>query len=523
MSERRGRLSRWIVGARAAALRNIERPSDRAVERAVRWLTLAAAAIANLIGTAAVFVLSAWVLPTAGAGGDDPPILVNLSLAVAYVLVAIPLGMAWALAGLRPGRQWLKDERSPTVAEQLNLLRAPLRIAIVIGSLWMLAAVLFGVFNATYSFELGQRVAITVALGGLVTCAVAYLLSERLLRPAAARALAARPLERPALPGVTTRSLFAWAIGSGIPLLGLALIALSTLTERDFTREELAVAVLGLSVGAIGLGFFAALLAARVTADPIVSVRRAIGKIEHGDLEGEVPVYDGTEVGLLQSGFNRMVEGLRERARIRELFGMHVGEEVARAAMDDGAVLGGETREVAVLFVDMVGSTTIASERPPQEVVELLNEFFGLVVEVVDEHGGWVNKFEGDAALAVFGAPAPLEDPAGRALAAGRALSARLDSEIEDADAGIGISYGEVVAGNIGSDQRLEYTVIGDAVNEAARLTELAKGRPGRLVASAAAVEAADDEEASRWSLGESVELRGRSRPTRLASCSGAG
>jgi adenylate cyclase len=483
----------------------------------VRILTLLAAAIANLLGATAVFVLAVWVVPTdeVGDGGASP--LVNLILAAGYLTVALPLGFYWALRRLRPGRRWLKEGRAPTAAEQRNLLRAPLHTAVVIGTLWLLAALLFGAFNATYSLELGRRVVITVALGGLVTCAVAYLLTERLLRPAAARALDARALEQPALPGVTARFLFTWAIGSGIPLLGIALIALSALIEKDFSREELAIAALGLSGGAIALGFFAVLLAARVTADPIVSVRRAVGEIERGDLEAEVPVYDGTEVGLLQSGFNRMAEGLRERERIRELFGMHVGEEVARTAMEQGTALGGEAREVAVLFVDVVGSTALAADRPPEEVVALLNDFFGVVIETVDDHGGWVNKFEGDAALAVFGAPEPLDDAAGRALAAGRDLARRLEQGTDGVAAGVGVSYGEVVAGNVGGHERFEYTVIGDAVNEAARLTDLAKDRPGRLLASSAAIEAAGGEEASRWELGEHVELRGRADRTRLA------
>jgi adenylate cyclase len=270
------------------------------------------------------------------------------------------------------------------------------------------------------------------------------------------------------------------------------------------------------------LGSFATLFAARTAADPIVSVRQAVGEIERGDLDVDVPVYDGTEIGLLQAGFNRMAEGLREREKIRELFGMHVGEEVAREAMERDSGLGGEQRDVAVLFVDVIGSTAIAVERPPQEVVELLNRFFGIVVEVVNGCGGWVNKFEGDAALAVFGAPEPLEDAAGCALRAGRELSERLAREVEDAGAGIGVSFGAVVAGNIGSDQRFEYTVIGDPVNEAARLTELAKERPGRLLASGDAVEAASAAEASRWNLADSVELRGRSQPTRLAISSAA-
>jgi class 3 adenylate cyclase len=160
-----------------------------------------------------------------------------------------------------------------------------------------------------------------------------------------------------------------------------------------------------------------------------------------------------------------------------------VGEEVARAALARGLELGGELRDASVLFVDVIGSTPFASTRDPREVVETLNRFFGIVVEVVTLHGGWVNKFEGDAALCAFGAPAEHPDSATATLAAARELRSRLSLELDALDAAIGVSAGPVVAGNIGAANRYEYTVIGDAVNEAARLTELAKGESSRVLA----------------------------------------
>jgi adenylate cyclase len=211
-----------------------------------------------------------------------------------------------------------------------------------------------------------------------------------------------------------------------------------------------------------------------------------------------------------------MAAGLRERERIRDLFGRYVGPDVVREALA-GDTLGGEERFVAVLFVDLVGSTELASARPPTEVVQLLNRFFEIVVDEVDRHGGFVNKFAGDAVLAVFGAPGELPDPAGSALQSGRALARRLAEELPEATAGIGITAGTVVAGTVGDVRRHEYTVIGDPVNEAARLTELAKSVPGRLVASMTAVGESAPAEAARWKAGDEVTVRGRNRPTQLA------
>jgi adenylate cyclase len=319
------------------------------------------------------------------------------------------------------------------------------------------------------------------------------------------------------MPGVTTRALFAWALGSAVPVVGLLLVAIASISGRAVSEHELAITALGLGGVALGTGLLVTWQAARAVAAPVVAVRGALRRVEAGDFDEEVPVFDGSELGLLQAGFNQMEAGLREREKMRDVFGRQVGEEVARAALERGVELGGEELDVAVLFVDLTGSTQLAAERPPGEVVELLNQFFGVVVDVVEKRGGMVNKFEGDAALAVFGAPVPLDDAAGCALAAARELAERLPDAAPGLDAGTGVSAGTVVAGNIGAERRFEYTVIGDPVNEAARLCELAKERDGRVLASERAVEAASEEERGHWQLGDEVELRGRSEPTRLA------
>jgi adenylate cyclase len=196
-----------------------------------------------------------------------------------------------------------------------------------------------------------------------------------------------------------------------------------------------------------------------------------------------------------------------------------VGREVAQAALErEGEVeLGGELREVAIVFVDVIGSTRLTLRRRPHEVVELLNRFFALVVEVVEQQCGWVNKFEGDAALCVFGAPNNSTDAAGDALRAARFLSQRLLGDLDGAAAGIGVSAGPAVAGNVGARERFEYTVIGDPVNEAARLCELAKQRPERLLASHAVLRRAGAHEAGLWEVRDSIMLRGRDEPTQVA------
>ncbi len=157
-------------------------------------------------------------------------------------------------------------------------------------------------------------------------------------------------------------------------------------------------------------------------ADPLRQLRWALGEVQRGNYNAHMQIYDASELGLLQAGFNDMVRDLAERQRLRDLFGRYVGEDVARRALERGTELGGQERDVAVLFVDLVGSTQLASTVPASEVVNLLNEFFRVIVDTVNKHGGFVNKFQGDAALAIFGAPIEHPDASGAALAASREL-----------------------------------------------------------------------------------------------------
>ncbi|HSC85710.1 MAG TPA: adenylate/guanylate cyclase domain-containing protein [Polyangiaceae bacterium] len=437
---------------------------------------------------------------------------------VAYLLVSVPIARAWRERRTSYLWAWLREDRAPLADERDLVLREPLRELVVPATLWAGAAVVFGaVTAATDGVGSGFEHMLTITLGGITTCALIYLATERLLRPVTVRALAANPPKRPVGPGVEGRLVMAWGLASGVPLLALGLLAIGALSGEFEDARSFAIAVLTLVAAGLAAGAIATVLSARALADPIGAVRRALARVHAGDFDAQVPVDDGSEIGLLQAGFNEMASGLRERERLRDLFGRHVGEDVARRALEGGVTLGGELREVAVLFVDLVGSTALAAHQPAEEVVSLLNRFFAVVVDVVDEQGGWINKFEGDAALCVFGAPTEDPDAAGSALAAGRLLAERLRREIPELEAGIGISAGPAVAGNVGAHRRLEYTVVGDPINEAARLCELAKHEPSPILASGSTVARASSGEAKRWSLEDETTLRGRTEPTRLA------
>jgi adenylate cyclase len=339
-----------------------------------------------------------------------------------------------------------------------------------------------------------------------------------MMRSVTALALERSTPECPLVPGIAARIYLAWEFGTAVAVGGCAVVAIAYLAGANISAHRLAITVIFLGGIALSVGAVTLLVAIRSVADPVRAVRRAMARVEQGDTEVVVPVDDGGEVGLLQAGFNRMVSGLRERDLVQDLFGRHVGEEVARSAIARGVELGGELREAAVLFADVIRSTPFAVSHNPREVVQTFNRFFALTDEVVALHGGWVNKFEGDAALCVFGCPTEHPDAPGAALSAARELRRRLRLELDGLEVAIGLSAGVVLAGNIGAARRYEYTVIGDPVNEAARLTELAKARPSRLLASEAIMSRARPAEAARWRLGERVTLRGRDVATRVAT-----
>jgi adenylate cyclase len=428
--------------------------------------------------------------------------------AIFWMLAISPLAWQRAKAGLLPPLRWLDRDEPPTAQERSALVRLPAAAAVFALPYWVLLAVFNLVLNSWS--PLGVQGAVGTFFGTLFTwlgtAALIYLLTERRLRPLFAQAFRGHPLPELATAGIRTRLLLGWGLGSGIPLL-FVIVAPFGLQRGNLLRNPGVVTGVFLFLGAVGVvaGFLTLWAAARSLAEPMAEVRDGLARVKAGDLSVELPIDDAGEVGSVKVGFNEMVTGLRERALLEDLFGRHVGTDVARRALEGGAVLGGEQREVTVFFVDLVGSTGLAETYTPAEVVDLLNRFFAAVVTAVGAEGGWVNKFEGDGALCVFGAPADQPDHAARALRAARSLCEAL---IPIADAGIGIASGEVVAGNVGTEERYEYTVIGRPVNTAARLTDAAKRRPSRVLAAEVAVNTAGNE-ASHWSAVGEVSLRG--------------
>ena len=219
---------------------------------------------------------------------------------------------------------------------------------------------------------------------------------------------------------------------------------------------------------------------------------KSFGAVEKGNYETFVPVVSHDEFGLIAKQTNQMIVGLKEKERIEKAFGKYMSPTVANAVLhsEQETHLGGREVDVAILFTDLRDFTPLSEKCTPQEVVAILNEYFTLVVNAVHTHHGVLDKFIGDAAMAVFGLDG--QSAHENAVLAAFDIQAgleQLNQKLTEQDRpnirnGIGIHCGPVVAGNIGSEERLEYTVIGDAVNTAARLESLTKDLTSTIAVS---------------------------------------
>jgi class 3 adenylate cyclase len=300
--------------------------------------------------------------------------------------------------------------------------------------------------------------------------------------------------------------------------LGLSTVSIDAELRRSLFRDAIVLAA------TMGLAILGALWIAARIARPLSDLSAAMGRLQQGDFEvstaAAVQVND--EVGDLARAFNQMAQGLKDRERLRGTLGRYVSGDVAARILEetDDLDLPGELRRVTIMFLDVRGFTTISERLKPTEIVALLNEYFDVVVDRVTAHGGTVNKFIGDAAMCIWGAPRQVEFPERSAVQAALEIQqalARLSADrvrrgLLEVGFGVGINSGEAIAGNLGAARRLEYTVIGDAVNVASRLESQSRG--GEVLISQSVYEKVERlvEAVPR----EPVKLKGKSQPVPL-------
>jgi adenylate cyclase len=277
-----------------------------------------------------------------------------------------------------------------------------------------------------------------------------------------------------------------------------------------------ALALLGSAVAAILVSsWLIAFLSTSITS-PITQLRDAARRVGSGDLTARVPVASTDETGELAQAFNEMVVGLRERERLHEAFGAFVDPDLAERVQREGTDLAGEEVEVSVVFMDIRGFTTYSEGVSAREAVAVLNGLYDRVVPIITRHGGHANKFIGDGLLAVFGAPAKLAQHADCAVDAALEIAGAVREAYRgELRVGLGVNSGAVMSGTIGGGGRLDFTVIGDVVNTAARV-ESATRETDDDVLITEATRSLLSGDAARWRERRSIPLKGKTEEIRL-------
>ena len=282
-----------------------------------------------------------------------------------------------------------------------------------------------------------------------------------------------------------------------VPMSAQLPLPLYTLVQSSYDEALAPLSALRWRIAGIGLvAVIGALLlgsglAGGITS-PVQTLIASMQQILTGNFQHRIPVDRQDEIGVLAESFNEMAGGLEEREQIKETFGRFVSQDVADAVLSGRVPMGGERREVSILFQDIRGFTTISEQTDPAQLVHMLNLFFTEMVAAVEAEGGIVKQFTGDGVMALFGAPVAYPDGPARAVRAALGMLDRLDDlnprlneqNLPTLRIGVGIHTGEVVAGRIGPDKRVEYAVVGDPVNLASRIEGLTKEMQATIVIS---------------------------------------
>jgi adenylate cyclase len=417
---------------------------------------------------------------------------------------------AWTKPLFRPGP--LSGPASETAARivRRRALLLPYMLAIVSLAGWVAAGVIWGVLwpvlAGSFVPERAWRSIFGITgIAGSVATALIFLVTEHQWRQAIPhffpRGDVSGVAGAPRLP-VRVRLLFIFLLISVIPLATLGMVAYTralSLARADAAAGARLVGELGLIIAFIvGVGTLAAIglavFAARSVADPLRRLEKAMAHVGRGELDTSCPVVANDEIGAVAEGFNRMLEGLRERERIRDTFGRYVTREIRDEILAGRASVEGQFEEVTILFADLRDFTPWVERTEPRAVVRDLNDYFTEMEGAIRAHRGLVLQYIGDEIEAVFGAPLRTPDHADRALAAAlemrdrlRQLNARrAEGGKPPLRNGIGIHTGTVLAGNIGSAERLTYALVGDAVNLASRIQALNKDLGTEILVSEA-------------------------------------
>jgi adenylate cyclase len=387
--------------------------------------------------------------------------------------------MVWgARRHVQPMVDWIEGHGAALDAWRAAV-EVPRRLTLQVGwQPFLLIGVPVSIF-ATVVAGLDAYSAFIIFAGASVALAYAAILHffsyEQFLRPLVEDIVHSLPSGFTGAPlGVPLR----WKLLGALPLInvvtGVVVSGLST--DGSASLNDLGLDVVVAVLVAFTVSLELTVLVTRSVLQPVDRLLAATEAVKEGDLDARVPITSGDEMGQLAGSFNEMMDGLSEREALREAFGAYVDPDVAERVLEEGELIAGQEREVSVMILDVCDFTEFAERSSARETVAFLNDMFGIIVPCVVDHGGHANKFLGDGLLAVFGAPQRLGDHADRAVATARAIADALAERFGDeVRFGIGVNSGPVVIGSVGGGGRLEFAVIGDPVNVAARVEHLTR------------------------------------------------
>ena len=401
-------------------------------------------------------------------------LLTGIGLVLTLISIAIALRVTFPM--LRPLNRWIAGERDPdsTAEAWAAAVSFPWRMIRRVALLPVFFVVIPCCVASVIVLELDPLAFLPFFAGSLValgySCLLHYFAVEIGMRPVL---IDINQDVSPRLSADVSAIPLRWRLLLALPLINV----ITGLTVAALTSEGGGGADLGVDVAiALGVATTIALeltiLLSKSILRPISDLQRATEALARGEYDVDVAVTTGDEVGELAASFNQMVAGLRDRERIREAFGTYLDREVAEYILSDGFSEEGVEVEVSLLFCDVRDFTHFAAGADATEVVAALNRLFEVVVPIVGSYGGHIDKFEGDGLLAVFGAPRGYRDHADRAVRAALEICNEVNQggAAGELHVGVGVNSGRVVAGAIGGAGRLNFSVIGDAVNLASRV-----------------------------------------------------
>jgi adenylate cyclase len=465
----------------------------------------------NMVGAVSTFIYFSYILPPVTEHNQIPSeysvlFFLGASLILFLFFFFLRKRSVRELFEVADGRTDIASlEPHDRMYHQREALQLPLTLTAVTFGVWTLAGFIFGFLEpviVSHVFDIPMEnlalclrrfFGITI-LGGGVTCIVQFFVLESVWRESLPLFFPDGKLNRIThVFRISIQKRFLLGILGiafiPLPVLGATILSairqihLADAVTRSQIMSSLFWELLFISLDLIVIACIVAYLLAKTVSVPLENIRTAIQSVENNDLDTRVPILSNDEMGEVAEGVNRMIDSLRESRRAQDAFGLYMGNEIRDAILSGDISLEGEMKRATLLFCDLRNFTGMVESSHPRQIVQILNQYFTQMTRAITDHQGLVLQYVGDEIEAVFGAPVAMDDHPEKAVKAALSMRSHLetlnrtlmDQGYSSLVHGIGIHSGAVLAGNIGSPEKMSYALVGDTVNTASRLEGLTK------------------------------------------------